>query len=188
METVLETNPRKLALTNALIWAIINIAIFLVVYYVKPDLMGSMVWAAIQIIISIGIAVYFCLDLRKQIGGYWSFKSALGGIFTMFFVQALIVFFFTIFFGKIEPGYVQKMKDITANTTTQMLERFGMSQDKIDEALAMNEAKMEKQFNPGIKELFIGLGTVAIMYFIVALIFAAIFKKDPPVFIQTTEE
>jgi len=188
METVLEPNSRKPALTNALIWSIINIAIFLVVYYVKPDLMGSMVWAAIQIIIGICIAIYFCFDLRTQAGGYWSFKNALGSIFIMFFVQALMVFFFTIIFGKIESGYVQKMKDITANSTTQMLEKIGMDQNKIDEALALSEAKMEKQFNPGIKELFIGLGFVAIMYFIGALIFAAIFKKDPPIFMQTKEE
>lgn len=185
METTVQStpSPKKPALINALTWAVINIVIFLVVYYVKPDLMGSFAYAAIQIIIGIGLAVYFCADIRKKTGGYWSFKEALSSIFLMFFVQALIVFFFTILFAKyIEPGYVAKMKEIVSATTTQLLEKMGMDQDKIDAALAESEAKLEKQFNPGFKEALISIATMAVMYFIGALIFAAIFKKDKPIF------
>jgi len=190
METVLQLPNalKKEAAKNGVFWAIINIAIFLVVFYVKPDLMGSFVYLLIQFFIGIGLAVYFCLELRKKAGGYLSFREALSNIFIMFIVQALIVFFFTILFGKIEPSYISKMKSITANSTTTMMEKMGMDQEKIDEALAKNEAAMEKQFNPGVKEVIMGVGTVAIMYFIGALIFAAIFKKDRPFFAQTTEE
>ncbi|MEO8795091.1 MAG: DUF4199 domain-containing protein [Daejeonella sp.] len=187
--TELITDPKKLALNNSLIWAAINIAIFLIVYYVKPDLMGSFLFTAIQLLIGIALAVYFCMDMRKRIGGYWTFKQALTNIFIMFFVQAIIVFFFTIIFAKfIEPDYAVKMKEIVSNSTQEMLEKVGMNQDKIDEAMAESDARLEKQFNPGIKEILVGLGTVAIMYFVGALIFAAIFKKDPPVFANTTEE
>ena len=190
METTVNASAlRKAALNNALIWAVINIALFLIVYYVKPDLMGSFTWSIIQFLIGIGLAVWLCLDLRKRAGGYWNFREALSHIFLMFFAQAVIVFFFTIIFAKfIEPSFVDKMKVISQNTTEQMLEKMGMDQDKIDEALKESEKQIEKQFDPGIKEIFIGIGTVAIMYFIGALIFAAIFKKDPPVFREVKSE
>src|SRR6476469_4644071 len=100
METTVTFNLRKAAITNGVIWAVINIAIFLLVYYVKPDLMASFAYGLIQFAVGLGLAIYFCIDLRNKVGGYWSFKTALGAIFTMFLTQALIVYFFTIIFGK----------------------------------------------------------------------------------------
>jgi hypothetical protein len=191
MSTTLQTrgDAKKLAFTNGLIWAAINIAIFLVVYYVKPDLMGSFAFMAISIVIGIGLAVYFTMDLRSKVGGYWSFKEALSAIFLMFFTQAVLVFFFTILFGKfIEPDYAVKMKEISEATATNMMEKVGADQETIDKAMAEMEAKSEAQFNPGVIEILKSIAFIAIGYFIGALIFAAIFKKEQPVFSQTVEE
>jgi len=191
MESNLQTaaDPKKLALTNGLIWAVINIAIFLVVYYVKPDLMGSFVFMGLSIVIGIALAVYFCTDLRKKVGGYWTFKEALGSIFLMFFTQALIVFFFTILFGKVlEPEYAVKMKEISEQTATQMFEKMGADQETVDKAMVDMEKSWESQFNPGLTDMLKSIAFIAIGYFIGALIFAAIFKKSPPAFAQTTED
>jgi len=188
-ELQITPDPKKLAFTNGLIWAAINIAIFLVVYYVKPDLMGSFAFMGLSIVIGIGLAVYFSMDIRKQIGGYWSFKEALSSIFLMFFTQALIVFFFTIIFGKfIEPDYAVKMKEISETTATTMFEKMGADQETVDKAMAEMESKWESQFNPGIMDILKGIAFIAIGYFIGALIFAAIFKKERPVFASTVEE
>ncbi len=190
METSIEpVNLRKAAVINALIWAFVDVVLFLLVYYVKPDLMGSYAWGGIRFLIGLGFAIYFSLDIRKKAGGYWSFKEALSYIFTMFVVSALVVYFFTIIFGKyIEPQYVVTMKEITSNNTAKMLEKVGMGQDQIDKAMADINVKMEEQFNPGVKQIFISLGTMILMYFIGSLIFAAIFKKEPPYIIPVTEE
>lgn len=186
METTLETseNPKKLAFTNGLIWAAINIAIFLVIYYVKADWMGNTLYQVIQFLIGLGLAIYFCMDLRKKLGGYWSFKEALGTIFIMFVTQALIVYFFTIIFGKfIEPEYAVKMEEITVNATTSMMEKMGSSPEEIDEVLE----KSAENSNMSGKKILTGLGGVIIMYFIGALIFAAIFKKERPMFVNAEE-
>ena len=191
METPLNpsmVNAKNLALKNGLIWAAINIAVFLVIYYVKPELMGSAAFLGIQLVVGIGLAVYFCIDMRKQIGGYWSFKEALRGIFLMFIIQALIVYFFTILFAKIEPTYVPTMKEITQKSAVAMLEKFGMDQDKIDEAVEKMEKDSEAQFNPDFFGILKGLGIVSVMYFIGALIFAAIFKRERPFFASAPEE
>ena len=190
MESTEQTvNPKKLALNNALIWSGINIALFLVVYYVKPDLMGSFAFGAITFLIAIGLAVYFSIDMRKKIGGYWSFKEALTNIFILFFAQALIYMAFTFVFGRfIEPSYPAKMKEIATASAQQMMEKMGLDQDKIDEAMAESDVRFDKQFNPGILDLAKSIGIYAIVCFIGALIFAAIFKKSQPVFLTTTEE
>ena len=192
METTLKSSPvnvKSLAVKNGLIWAAINIAIFLVIYYVKVDLMGSFAFTGIQMLVGIGLAVYFCIDMRKQIGGYWSFKEALSNIFIMFFVQALVVYFFTVIFAKfIEPDYVVQMKEITQKSATAMLEKMGLEQEKIDEAVAKMESDSEKQFNPGLFDMLKSLAFISIMYFIGALIFAAIFKRERPVFALAPEE
>ena len=192
METTLKSSPvnvKSLAVKNGLIWAAINIAIFLVIYYVKVDLMGSFAFTGIQMLVGIGLAVYFCIDMRKQIGGYWSFKEALSNIFIMFFVQALVVYFFTVIFAKfIEPDYVVQMKEITQKSATAMLEKMGLEQEKIDEAVAKMESDSEKQFNPGLVDMLKSIAFISIMYFIGALIFAAIFKRERPVFALAPEE
>ena len=190
METSLQSAPnvRGEAVKNGLIWAAVNIAIFLITYYVKPDLMGSFVWIGLQFVIGIALASYFCIELRKKAGGYWSFKEALSNIFIMFMVQALTVYFFTILFAKIEPSYVPKMKSMMEKTMTGVLEKSGMDQEKIDEFSAKNEAEFEKQLNPGITDILKTLGISVVMYFIGALIFAAIFKKDPPFFAPSVQE
>ena len=58
METLTRPSAslKKAALNNGLIWGAVNIAIFLIVYYVKPDLMGSFSWGIIQFLIGIGLA------------------------------------------------------------------------------------------------------------------------------------
>ena len=192
METTLKSSPvnvKSLAVKNGLIWAAINIAIFLVIYYVKADLMGSFAFFGIQILVGIGLAVYFCMDMRKQIGGYWSFKDAFLGILLMLIVQAIIVYFFTILFGKyIEPDYVIKMKEIMQNSTTNLLEKMGADQEQIDQAMSDMDKTSEAQFNPGIFDVLKSLGFIMLMYSIGALIFAAIFKKERPVFALAPEE
>lgn len=182
-------NARRIAITNALIWAIINIIIFLLVYYAQPTLMGNFAYGIIQLAIGIGLAVYFTLDLRKKIGGYWSFREALGLIFLMFFVQVVIVTLFTTAFGKwIEPTYADTIRDISLNATTRMAETMTSDQEQIDKIIEEAEKNIEKQVNPSIVDLVQGLAIAVIFYFVGALIFAAIFKRTPPVFAPVEEE
>ena len=75
MEITMQTssNLKSEAVKSGLIWAAVNIAIFLITFYVRPDLMGSFAWGGLQFLIGLGLAVYFCIDLKKKAGGYWTF-------------------------------------------------------------------------------------------------------------------
>jgi len=176
-------NAKKIAVTNALIWAAINIIIFLLIYYAAPSLMGNFAYGLIQLAIGIGLAIYFTVDLRKKIGGYWSFREALAHIFIMFIVQVVVVTLFTTAFAKwLEPSYADTMREITLNATTRMAETLTSDQDQVDKIIEEAEKNIEKQINPGFTDVIQGLAIAAIFYFIGALIFAAIFKRERPVF------
>lgn len=176
------SNLKKQAMSYALIWAFIDIVLFLLVYYVKPDLMASFTYSIISFVIKLGLVIYFSLELRKKIGGYWSFREALTGIFIMFLVSGLITYVFTILFSKvIEPDFTATMVALSERSTSSTLEKLGMDQSAIDKAMVDVKSKLEAQFNPGFKEVAITFGTMVISYFIGALIFAAIFKKTRPV-------
>jgi hypothetical protein len=181
METKTGVNLNAEALKNGITWGVINIVIFLVTWYTMPSLMSSTIYGVITILIGIALAVFFCLDLRKKAGGYWTFGEALWKIFAMFITAAAIVFIFTILFGKfIDTTYPDKMKELTIAKTEETFKSIGMEGEAVDKALADVDASFEKQFNPTFSQAVVSFGIVAIMYFIGALIFALIFKKTNP--------
>ncbi|WP_118194909.1 DUF4199 domain-containing protein [Albibacterium indicum] len=179
----------SLAVKYGLIWSAINIVVFLLVYYGMPQIMGTWKHSIIQFVVGIGLAIYFTLEIRKQIGGFWSFKEALKNIFILFIIPTVVVYFFSIIFGKwIEPEYPAKITEISLNATTEMMESMTTDQEVIDETIAEMEKGLEKQFNPGIMDILQSIAISALIYFVGALIWAAIFKRDRPVFVAREPE
>jgi hypothetical protein len=187
--TTTKVNLRTEALKNGAIWGAINLVIFLVTWYLMPSLMSSYVFIGISAVIGITLAVFFCIDLRKKAGGYWSFGEALWPIFAMFLTSMAIVFVFTILFGKfIDPTYPVKMKELSMEKTESMYKSMGMGEEDMNKAIQAASASLDKQFTPTFSQAVVGFGIAAIFYFIGALIFALIFKKSNPNPWQGSEE
>lgn len=179
---------KKIATINGFILGAINTLILLLVFYLMPNLIASFAFTIIQVLFGLGLVIYFCLDMRKKMGGYWSFKQALTGIFSLLFKSALVVFFFMLIFGKfIDHSYPIKMKEIAIAKSTEIMEKWGEDQDKITESAAELNFSLEKRFNPTIADICKSVCVIAIMYFIGALILAAIFKKENPNTILLTQ-
>jgi len=179
METTV--NLKTEALKNGAIWGVVNVVIFLVIWYLAPSLMSSIAYGIINFLIQIAFAIFFCKDMRTKAGGYWTFSEALWKIFVMFLVAAFILSIFTILFGKyIDTSYPVKMKEIMTEKTEAMLKSFGSDDATIEKAMEENEKQLEKQFNPTFSQAMVSLGIIAVVYFIGALIFALIFKKNNP--------
>lgn len=135
-----------------------------------------------SVVIPLVVAVLYCLDLRKKLGGYWTFKQATTGIFIMLFVSYAITYIgANVIFAKfIEPQMVEKTQTVILNATTQMMEKSGASQEKIDEQIEKMQKQFEMQADTSPVKVVTAIGVSLIFIFILALIFAAIFKKDPP--------
>ncbi|WP_285055096.1 DUF4199 domain-containing protein [Pedobacter ginsengisoli] len=182
-------NIKQESIKNGFIMAGVSIVIFLVMNYILPDMQGSFIMLGFQLLIGLAISIALCLDMRKKVGGYWTFSEALLHIFVMFMVSAVIVYLFTLAFGKyIDTTYPVRMKEMISSKTADMLRSLHMDDEKIAEAMAKQNEDLEKQFNPTFSQVIVALGIQLVMYFIGALIFAAIFKKTKPLGFEQISE
>lgn len=188
MESTLE-NLNKSATNNGLIVGILSIVIGVVTYYVFPSLLGSMLFGIGTLIVSMLIYIFFTLDLRKKIGGFWTFREALRGIFLMAFVAGLLYSVFNyIFYKFIEPEAFDKIAAYMESGMTKTFENMGMDQEKIDEAVSKQIEGVQAQYQPTFAQFFKNIGISVIVQFVMSLIFAAIFKREKPLFASTEED
>ncbi|RZL47400.1 MAG: DUF4199 domain-containing protein [Pedobacter sp.] len=181
MESTQTVNLKTEALKNGAIWGAINIVIFLVSWYAMPSLMSSYAYSGLLILIGISLAVFFCIDMRKKAGGYWTFGEALWNIFVMFLMSMALVYIFNIVFGKfIDPSYPTTMKELVMSKTKATYESIGMDEQASEMALEKVSESLDKQFSPNFSQAVVGFGISAVIYFIGALIFALIFKRSNP--------
>ncbi|MCX6166649.1 MAG: DUF4199 domain-containing protein [Sphingobacteriales bacterium] len=184
----MESNSNQLAINNGLFIGGISIILGIVVYYVAPQLLASFGFGILIALISLGLYIFFTLDLRKKVGGFWSFREALKGIFLMSFIAALInISVNFVFYKFIEPGAYDKVSEILTQNLSANYEKLGMDQAAIDQAIPMVLEKMKTQFDPSFTDLMKSLGGSILFGFVMSLIFAAIFKKEQPIFTSTEE-
>jgi hypothetical protein len=181
METTVDL--KKEALKNGAIWGVISVVIFLITWYVMPNLMEGYIYPTLTFLVSIALAIFFTIDMRKKAGGYWSFSEALWKIFVMFLTAMAIIYIFNILFGKyIDPSYPVKMKELVMQKTEDMMKSIGggMDDEALAKAMQSTKDRVDAQFTPSFSQAVVGFGISAALYFVGALIFAAIFKKNDP--------
>lgn len=184
MEKAIKTN----ALNSGLILGIISFVFSIISFYVITSttsvvmiFLGPVLFS---IILPIVVSVFITLDLRKKIGGYWTFRQATTGAFIMFFVSYLLstILNYGIFSKFIEPNMVQKTETAMVNAVTSMMEKQNIDQDKIDQKTADIEKNFEDQKHPTIGKTAKGVVIAIIFTFVISLIYGAIFKKEKPLF------
>ena len=182
-------NLNKEAVTNGVIVGILSVVIGIVVYYAAPSLLGSIGFGIASMVVSLGIYVFFTIDLREKIGGFWSFREALKGIFLMAFVAGLLYSVVNYaFYNFVEPQAFEKVASYMEAGTSKTLENMGMEQEQIDEAVSKQMEGIKEQYNPTISQFFKNLAIAVLVQFVMSLIFAAIFKKEAPIYASPTEE
>ncbi|GAA4908386.1 DUF4199 domain-containing protein [Mucilaginibacter defluvii] len=182
---------RKAAISSGIILGIASTILTVFSFYFTTG-MTTNFWLIIgsplifAILLPIVVASFITRDLRKKIGGFWNFRQATSGIFIMFVISAIISsLFYSLVFSKIiEPQSVEKSKVATGNAVTAMMEKANASQSDIDKAVDDINKKFDEQADITFGKILMNIGISLIVWFIVSLIFAAIFKKDPPAYID----
>jgi cytochrome c biogenesis factor len=184
MET-LDQQIRKKAIDSGILLGAISIVLSIFSFYLVTSIGKSffvVVFGPVVIVIlSLAIMVVFAAQLRKKIGGFWTFRQATTGIAVMLFVSALLnVIVYNLAFGKlIEPKMIDKMETAMVGATTQMMEKSNADQDKIDKQNEAVQKQFEDQKNPTIGKIITGYAIQIILIFVFALILGAIFKRPP---------
>lgn len=134
-------------------------------------------------VILLVVAVLFSIRLRKNIGGYWTFKQALIGIFVMFLVSWVISSVVSLAFEKfVEPDMQERLLMNIQNNTITFMENQGLPDEQIDETTARFDKTIEDAANMTWGKRFQSYAIMIIVEFVLAMIFAAIFKRSRPVF------
>lgn len=135
-----------------------------------------------SVVIPIIIVLIFCFNLRKQIGGYWTFRQAVTGIFIMFLVNYFIqVVGKDVVFAKfVEPDMIPKTEAAMMKGTEAMLKKTGASPAAIAQKKAEIQKKLDEQKDISIGAIIQGYVITLLLLFVLALIFAALLRKDPP--------
>lgn len=142
----------------------------------------------LNIVLPLIIVIFFVIALRRKVGGYWSFKEALIGTFVMFLVAHIISTVVTLGFQTfVEPDIQERMIRNMSNATIEFMENQGVSDDQIDAATASFDESLQKISEGGIGTQIQGFFLTLLVLFVIALIFAAIFKRERPIFIADPE-
>lgn len=183
---------KKGGAVNGLIFGIIVLlAGILSVYMLANTAHFSLVVATpliVSLLVPLGAAILLTLKLRKQVGGYWTLRQATTGIFIMFIVAYTFSTMGNFLFYKVSgPGLKAQTKENLVGVTTSFLERQGANQDEIDASVEKVNAGFAEGAELSIGQMIQGYLQAIIIIFVVALIFAAIFKKEPPAFMRAED-
>jgi hypothetical protein len=177
---------RKAAVNNGVVLGIISCILGMAMLYL---LAGTSAMAAIiaapvgYLVVLIVIDAVFSIDLRKKAGGYWRFREAVSGIFTMLLIAYLLsTIVSTIFTQVIDKDVNSRMKDNMAGVMETFMTNQGADPAAIDTAVANMKADVEKRSEVFSLSMFTSFLTTTIFLFTLALILAAILKKESPLY------
>ncbi|GAA4315059.1 hypothetical protein GCM10023149_11500 [Mucilaginibacter gynuensis] len=193
-DKALQQSIRKAAIPSGVLLGVILLVLGIFSFYFVVSIASSF-WLIVSgpllfgILVPLVIAVFFVLDLRKKIGGFWTLKQATSGIFILFIVGNIVsTIGRDLLFAKvIEPQMVEKMQNTMVNATTKFMEDQNVEQAEIDKKIAEVEKGFDAQKDAGVAKYIQGVVISIIMTFVLALIFAAIFKREPPITLQFDE-
>ncbi|KXK40461.1 MAG: DUF4199 domain-containing protein [Saprospiraceae bacterium] len=162
-------------LKYGVLYGIVSILISLFSYYIS--FIGLGLQTAIGFIVPILFMYLAAKELREENGGQLSFGAGLKEMFFTGLVGAAISVLFTIvIINFIDPGLIDKMTEMSVESTRSMMESLGVPDDQIEEAIENAEESAASGFTP--LNLMMGLVISAVFTFIIAAVMALIMKKE----------
>lgn len=156
------------AMTYGLYFAIVSIALTVVLY--ATDNMTSKASQWMSIVVIIAAVVIIQLAWRKSLGGYMSYGQGLGiAVLSLVCASVIIAIFTFILYKFIDPGLIEQIK----LATEEQLYQRGMPDEQINAAMAISS----KFQTPAIMAVM-SIINMAVMGLIIGAV-AAIFTKKP---------
>lgn len=179
-------NLKKKVITYGIILGVVSFILAVASMYMTKNgtsLITSAIYAgAINYVPFLILVVIFCRSLRTANGGYWSFTTALKNIFIMLAITATIGTVGTMLLNWQMPGFQDAVLENTKNMTLEFYESANATDEQIDDIMAKLDQQQEALGSLSIGQNVFGLLIYFLVYFVFALILAAIFKKEAPIF------
>ena len=164
-------NLNKEAVKYSIVLAMLSIGSYLLAYLINPQILIKWWFGILFLILFIVALIFISRGLRKSNGGFITFGKLFQSLFIAMIISSIISTGFNLLLYKvIDPELETTLRTAMIESTTEMLQGFGMSDDDIEKATS----KMQEQsFSPDGKQ-FAG---IIIFSLIISLIFAAVYKK-----------
>jgi len=181
----------KLSLIHGLLLGIVSVVLSIIFSMIDPVIIFTNFWIGILIlIIVIVLMVVLGLDVRKKIGGFWSFGEAFKSLIIMAVVLVVMSTLYNfILFKFVDPGLPAKANSALLDKITTSLNNSGVDQSRIDEyTKQFQDGEFEAKLKPTLVNELKALGGGIILYAIIGLIIAASIKKKAPLSLSMDEE
>jgi len=157
----------------------LGLVMFLWTYIGDPTFLFDHIWISVvyQWLLPIGLAIYAVAQGKKQLGGYISYKSALGiSAIGLILGTAVVVLFNALMYNVIDPDFKALMEEKSIEFTIGFLERMNATEEQMAEAIE----QLKERDQLGFRAQMMGMVFMSIYYLVVSLIVAAAMKKDNP--------
>lgn len=179
---------KKQSIIYGVILGIVSLVVGIIQIYVSKSLTSlvslTVVSVILNFIVFIALTCYFIFQLRKLNGGYWSFSTSLKNIFIMLAISTVISVAGMNLFNTANPLPQEEVINNTMNLTIEMMENSGVDDEQIDSIIAEIEKGKEQLGVFSLGTIVKGVLITLMIYFVLSLILAAIFKKEKPIFIN----
>ncbi|MFP9113565.1 DUF4199 domain-containing protein [Flavobacterium sp. RHBU_3] len=168
---------KKNGITFGLVIGGISVVLLTLMYAIDLKLFVNMWIGILTFFVNLAIGIYAIAKVKKAQGGYASFKEAFTTYFIVMLIGAGIYSIYTFFiFNVIDPDIKPVVTEHVVETTAKMMQ--GMGAKTADITKTLNEIRKADSFSivALAKSYIWGL----IMHIIIALIVAAVMKKQDP--------
>jgi hypothetical protein len=145
---------------------------------------------ALTVLVPLVVIALFVLNARSKNGGYFTFKQVVISVFIMTLTSygILLIGRDALFSKFVEPDMATKISKVMSDSRISKEKVEGVSTDRINKDII--EKKQNYDFRGENNNLLIveNIPENILMLFVLAILFAAAFKKDPPVLVEKTIE
>lgn len=157
----------------------------LVAYLLGTEWMVGFTFGTVNLAIWVGGPVYCGIMWKKMEGGYLDFKKSFLVIFLVFAAAGFVSLGYSVLmYSVIDPEIPGQIREAALGKTFALMERFGTPEDVIEKTMEELE-KADMDYSPSslVKNYFSSWLWGAIL----ALIGAAIIKKNKPLFDEASD-
>ena len=170
--------PAKKISTSYGVYLGIALILIVVLAYAFDLSLFTKWWFGIGLLAFVIIMASMATSKAKKISAsLFTFKDAYGAYFLTVFIGTLISLLFgVILFNVIDPQAAETLTELTIESSRKMMESFGAPESQIDAALQ----EMQENNQYSLMNQLKGYGFQLILYAIIGLIVALIFREKEP--------
>ena len=170
---------KKLA-EHGVILGLIGISVNVLLYFMGPEYMVKLWVGLINLLLTIGLLIFFGIMYRRSIGGYMNYWNAyVASVIMMCISGVLGVIYGIVLFHVIDPELPMKMHDAIMQSTVNWMQDFKVPQEKIDQIIDQMQKQGSNEFTIGRQLL--GFVWIAVASGIFSFLIAAFTKKRKPI-------